>query len=491
MNRKITGIRVVFSRLRFDPDADFTYPLLASRIVEVMVRPIFVCVLAAAVSSSAHAQWPKVSLGSGGETNIAADGKGNVYATCHLPAKLMISRDWGQTFTLKQTYGDACCDLIVLARPSGKVNVVYLLSGVNGITSWYSSDFGNTFQKSNTLNGPLDREWVGIDPRNGTMYMDYSIGYIGGPRSSGIYLAKSTDDGKTWTQTVRIDNEGPNDEPVDPYMATGTTGRIYAMWTTSSDRNTIDRFRLAVSNDGGQTFTGHKTLGTLHKSLGDTQERWMLGSIVAVGPDTVYAFYPDYAEVQVNNITYKPMLLHYTYSTDGGQSFSAPQTVLSLTEIQNSIANYESHKLGNVNFPYYIQTLNWACADAYGRVHVAWQDNRSGQGMVSGSPYNKWHIRTSYTPTGQRTFKASELVSTDVIMKRPPLDFIGITADQEYVYIDWVETPNSTGDWNFSGNMYVARRKFTKSERIMSAPPKAKVDGVPVRLRDLAFTGGF
>lgn len=428
------------------------------------------------IATVASAQWADVRpLGNGGETFVSSDGKGNVYATCHLPAKLLVSRDWGDTWTTKMSFNDACCDLVVIALPTGVVNVIYLIQSVQGITGWYSTDSGQTFAKTTSLSGPLDREWFGTNPLNGHVYMDYSKGYIGGPRSTGIFCAVSTDNGKTFVERSKVDNEGPNDEAVDPYLAVGTTGRIYAMWATSSDRNTIDRFRLAVSNDGGQTFTDHKTLANIHKSWGDTQERWMLGSIVAVGPDTVYAFYQDYAEVVVGGVTYHPLLVHYTVSKDGGVTFSAPATVTPLAEVQAAISNYVANKLGDANFPYYIQTLPWACMDAMGRIHVAWQDNRSGQGKINNTPYNKWHVRYTYLPTGSSSFRSSERVSNDVLMKRPPLDFLGCAADNRYFYVLWVETPNSTGDWNFTGNMYLARRKFDKSE-LLRTTDGGKVD---------------
>ncbi len=409
------------------------------------------------LSPLAHAQWDRVYVGAGGEPNIATDGKGNVYETCHLNAQFFTSHDWAASFTRKKSFSNACCDLAVLTTGTGSLLVTYLAGSVTGIKNWVSTDFGETLVAGTAPSGSLDREWTGIDPSSGAIYMDYSNGYIGGPASSGVYCSKSTDGGLTFSETARCDNETGNNHAVDPYMAVGTTGRVYSMWTSTSDLNTIDKVGFSYSTDGGASFTGHKTLLTLNKA-GDTQERWMLGSIVATGPKRVVAFFANYMTVNVDGVDYLPLLVFYSMSLDGGVTFTAPMPLSPMEEIQTAIRSFVANKLGNANVPYYVQTLAWACADPFGRLHVVWWDNRDGQALLNAQPYDQWHVRHA---EGLVPFGKSERVSGDVVMLRPPLDFIGCAADQSYTYVTYVETPNSTNDWNFTGNLYVARKPTT------------------------------
>jgi len=154
--------------------------------------------------------------------------------------------------------------------------------------------------------------------------------------------------------------------------------------------------------------------------------------------------------------TYKALLLKYSKSTDGGLTFSTPSNVLSNLELTAAITSYESKKLGTSNHAMYIQTLGWACADPFGRVHVVWQDDRAGQGLFQGQALNSWHVRHAVATD---TFTTSDRVSQNVLMMRPPLDFISVAADKRHVYVSWVESPNDTLEWVFNGGLFVARAR--------------------------------
>ena len=83
-------------------------------------RPLILAALLAVFLPSSAAWTDKVSLGKGGEPSIATDGKGNVYATAHLPCNLFMSRDWGKSFTETKNFPDAQCDMHVFAMPDGR-----------------------------------------------------------------------------------------------------------------------------------------------------------------------------------------------------------------------------------------------------------------------------------------------------------------------------------------------------------------------------------
>src|SRR5947209_2937730 len=98
---------------------------------------------ALALAPFSQAQWQDRKLiGTGGESCISTDGKGNVYVVMHQPCKLYESHDFGASFYPKQEFGDGLCDMDVLAWGNGNVNVAYIKNGINGFASYYSEDSG-------------------------------------------------------------------------------------------------------------------------------------------------------------------------------------------------------------------------------------------------------------------------------------------------------------------------------------------------------------
>ncbi len=424
-----------------------------------MHRHLFLGALLAATATSALAQWTdRISIGKGGEPTIATDGKGNVYATGHLPCGLFVSRDWGATFAPAKQFPNGFCDIHLFAWPDGRVNISFIKPGVSGLTSWFSTDNAKTLTEGKGVDGPLDREWLVGNPVNNEVYMDYSNGYIGGPKSKGVFLAASSDGGKTFQERGRADNEKPGSYAVDPHIACSADGKIYAMWLASTDYNNIDGVGISVSTDGGKTFTNHQRVADYHKSWGDCQERWMLGCLAASGKDTLAVAYADYGEYLVDGETYHPLLAYYRVSKDGGKTFSAPKTVSSSADIVASIRGFNARKKDNINLPFYLQTLPWICADPSGRIHIAYEDNRSGQGEINGKAFDKWQVRFATMSDMSKGFGPSEQVSEDVLCNRPPLDFISCAADSKRAYIIWVETPGAAQGWAFSGDLKVARK---------------------------------
>ncbi len=425
----------------------------------------FTLPLALLLVSSGFAQWTdRKELGDGGESSVATDGKGEVYVAMHQPGQLYTSRDWGASFGDRKSYDNCFCDMDVLAWPNGDMNLSFILHDNDtdkslGFGSYFSNDNGMTLQKGTGPTGELDREWMAPNLTNGELYMDYSNGFIGGPKSIGVFLAASTDHGKTFEQRSRVDKEPAGDGPVDPYLCSSSDGRIYAMWSTTHDQNLIDRFDFAYSTDGGRTFQGHQTIGTLTPSLGDTQERWILGCIAAAGPKTVIALYPNYTKEVVNGVETHPLLDYYRISTDGGETFSAPKLVTPQAELDANLKSFAASKHSD-NVGIYVQTLPWFCADSKGRFYIAYQDNRDGQVQPEGSNQyvGKWHVRFAGMSSPDAGFGTSERVSDDVICYRPPLDFLSCAADGKNAYVTWTETPSTVPTWAFSGKTFIARK---------------------------------
>jgi len=184
----------------------------------------------------------------------------------------------------------------------------------------------------------------------------------------------------------------------------------------------------------------------------------MLGAIACYGTKSVLAMYTDYKEVPVEGKIYKPLLIYYRLSTDGGQTWGDARTVSSSEEIEESIRKFETKKINNVNVAQYMQTLPWVCADAYGRYYTVYEDNRTGQAMHQDAALDKWGVRVATMEVGGDSFGISDAVSKPYIAKRPPLDFISCAADRHRLYVSWTESPGFSGDWDFTGELYLGRK---------------------------------
>jgi len=429
------------------------------------IRPITL-LFGLALTAASFAQWTdRKEIGDGGESSLATDDNGSVYVAMHQPGKLYISRDWGASFNLAKTFGEAFCDMDVLAWPNGNVNLTFIIQGDNGapskgFASYYSTDNAETLEHGSAPSGTLDRPWMAPNLTNGEIYMDYSNGFIGGPKSKGVYLSASTDHGKTFQLRSRVDKEPIGYGAVDPYLCTSSDGRIYAMWSTTQDQNLIDRFDFSYSTDGGHTFKGHRTIADLDPKMGDTQERWILGAIVAVGPKTVVALYPNYTKMVVDGVETHPLVDYYRISTDGGATFSEPKLVSPADELEASLKSFAANKHSDKNVGIYVQTLPWLCADPKGRVYLAYQDNRDGQVSPDGSDnyVGRWQVRFAGMKSLESGFTSSERVSDDVICYRPPLDFLSCGADRKNAYISWTDAPGQSAVFAFAGKTNLARK---------------------------------
>lgn len=427
----------------------------------------FLCLATLLIGSSVFAQWEDVKrIGNGGETYVSSDGNGTVYASSHIPVQVVVSRDWGATFSKPFEFPDSLGDMVVYARPEGKAVVSYMYPlSKSGMSTWNTSDFGKTWKQGTGIPGrPLDREWIATDEKTGACYMIYSDGYIGGPKSKGVYCAKSDDGGLTWKQISRCDKEAEGDYPVDPHIVNSSDGKLYALWTTSKDYNTIDTYKCSVSTDGGKTWANHTLLADVTKKVGDTavdvQERWMLGGLAAYGPDEVMAFFVNWMPVDVYGTTHTCLAIHVRYSHDAGKTWGEPTTVVNKKELETAAKLYYEKRQSGDNYPDYIQCLGWGCYDGKGTPHFIWQDNRYGQAKLGEKDFNRWHVRHAWSGKAGAECVTSEQVSKVVTCKRPPLDFLCACADSKYLYVTWTETPGKTTDWEFTGEFYFGRKKI-------------------------------
>ncbi|MCC6403147.1 MAG: exo-alpha-sialidase [Fimbriimonadaceae bacterium] len=419
-----------------------------------MIASIATFALLAAPSQSSS--WDVRRLGNGGETFVATDGAGAVYATSHLPTQVFSSQDWGASFASPKVFGDALGDMIVLVRGKGEATVCYMPKSLDGMVTHATKDFGKTWERGDGIRGrPLDREWLAYDPATKRTYLNYSDGYIGGPRSKGVFVAASTDGGLSFGTDVRADNLTEGNYAIDPGLSISSTGTLYNMYTSSSDYNTVDSYHFSYSTDQGKTFTGHRKIEGVNKDLGDTQERWMLGGVTAHGESLVTVFYVNYVSVTIEGKEYRPLLAMYRTSTDGGKTFEPSKIASPQGELEKAVLAHAKSRGADSEAPF-VQCVPWACYDAAGRLHMVWQDNRAGSAEAGRS---KWTVR--HAVAGEKgTLGASEQVSAPYEAIRPPMDFMACAADSKYIYVTWTENPGSTNAWDFTGTFYFAKKSL-------------------------------
>jgi hypothetical protein len=413
-------------------------------------------------------RWEHVSLGQAGEPFVDTDGNGHVYVTAHIyngvsgRGAFFASADYGASFPIAHEVMSACCDFQVRTGLGDRVYVFYMTSGINGLMCAVSDDDGLSFyQNKKVLTGPYDREW--FDFRDEGIDVVYSDGYIGGPVSKGVVYSRSTDFGNSFQGYVRVDDEALGTEAVDPSIICSDT-TILAGWNTSDDRNNLCNMRVARSTDGGQTFTNHTTLANYDSSIGSTQERWLAQIPLLSAPnDTFLAFFQNYALVDVDGQSKKALLVFYRRSRDGGVTWEPARTVAPLSDIKEAIAQYEASKWtddANI-WPYYIQHQPWVDLDPQGNVHVVWYDNREGQNSgVINSRWRVYHTQGRYDHNGWS--KPDPISPEPFLCVRPNLDFIGVAADDRYVYCAWVRRISQTSQgWSFYGDLFLSRRPIS------------------------------
>lgn len=423
-----------------------------------MLVPTIVLLAAQAVQNPAAATaWTATKIGKGGEPYVSTDNEGNVYLSSHIPSQVFVSRDWGKTMKLSRQFGDSLGDVVAFAMPNGVLCMSYMTGYDKGMRTQVSRDYGASFQQGDAPSGrPLDREWMAYDRTRNRLYMVYSDGYIGGPASKGIFLSVSMDQGLTWRELGRVDNEPEGNYAVDPHVAVADDGKVYGFWTVTKDKDTIESYRFATSADLGATFGGHQTLADLPHGLGDRQERWMLGGIAAKGDLAITAFYVAYREVAFDTGKRLSLSVMTRTSTDGGKTFGAPKPVVNEAEARRSAKSVAASDTQLDSKTPWIQVMPWATYDLTGRLHVMWFDNRRGVTARLGKVASNWQLFHTVVDPGKPQ-RASTAVGESFTALRPALDFLCCAADGKYLHASWSQNVDSLNGWDFTGELWYGR----------------------------------
>lgn len=227
--------------------------------------------------------------------------------------------------------------------PNGEIYLSW--SSGNGIVFKKSTDQGNTWSANETqvtsqvwdfsvpgldrCNGmPVTVCDVSNSPYRGTVYINWSD-QRNGVNDTDIFLAKSTDQGQTWSAPIRVNNDGPGKHQFLSWMTIDqTTGHIYIVFY---DRRaytdaTTDVY-LAYSTNGGSTFTNVKI---------------STNSFVP----TSTTFFGDYINIVAHNGVIRPIW---------GRQDGSVKSVWTALISQNTLATNDFHVEDNisnvVNYP--------------------------------------------------------------------------------------------------------------------------------------------
>ena len=242
------------------------------------------------------------------------------------------------------------------------------------ISASYSLDGGSTWTESQP---PLQAGWDGMtDPDltfdyHGNAYLIVEAVTFGADVTTiGMFVFKSTDGGKTWQAPVQLHLNNADDKQwIDSDMSPTSPhyGAVYAVWGANTP------LRFARSTDQGATWKG---IGALPAGSDVSFETCFAPSLSIGADGTIHVtwHYPGSTTIV------------YTRSTDGGNTFSAVQTVV------NNVASLTTY-LPNRGAPgkqfpefqngsFRVMTLATSAMAAGNRLVVAWADYREGVSRI-------------------------------------------------------------------------------------------------------------
>jgi hypothetical protein len=164
---------------------------------------------------------------------------------------------------------------------------------------------------------------VTVDPKNGNLYAVYFRGENGG---GNIYLSKSSDSGKTFSDPVRI-NSKVGEVQLDaqwsaPGIGVGPNSQVYVVWYNANFSEPEKypygqvTMRFASSLDGGKTFQPE-----INPALGDPKGEQSYPYMTVSEDNRIYISYLnlDYSKIEDSSGT--PTVLRVVTSSDSGKSF--------------------------------------------------------------------------------------------------------------------------------------------------------------------------
>jgi hypothetical protein len=269
----------------------------------------------------------KANFPGGGDSDISLDPQTGAIAETDLwlgSATVSKSTDKGATWTASPVQGVVVQDRQWVAQAGGGI-VYHLTHQIPlGLVVSKSVDGGLTYPVSTIGATPVDQTGCVCPPGTliaeggSTLGLNDKVGFVYATSTGGVNFARSTNGGLTFSQvTVGPASSGTSSNAF-PVVANAGGNKLAAVWL--EDDGTSSPIKYSQSSDWGATWSAPRTL----VSSGASVYPWVAaqGSKIAISlyhtstggtSDTV----PDSAQ----------WFETYLESTDGGATFSAPETV--------------------------------------------------------------------------------------------------------------------------------------------------------------------
>ena len=293
------------------------------------------------------------------------------------------STDGGATFStpvnISNNSGDSSFPKIAISGNNLYVTWAFTVTNKDfDILFATSSDGGTTFSTPVNLSNTLgDTGLPQITSSGNDVYVTWENNASG---NFDVFVAKSTDNGKTFGIPVNVSNN-PKPSGAPQILASGNN--VYVVWMDSTPGN-YDIF-VAKSTDNGSTF-GQPV--NVSNNAGDSGYPQM-----TMSENTLYVVWTD----TISNKNYDVL---FAKSTDGGATFSAP-----------------------VNISKNIGASGWAQITVNGNIYVIWEDSAPGN----------YDIFIAKSTDGGATFSAPDNISNTP----DDSNFKQMTVSENNVYAVW------------------------------------------------------
>jgi hypothetical protein len=176
-----------------------------------------------------------------------------------------------------------------------------------------STDGGRTFGPNKKVNDDTTtsvqyKPGIGVDG-DGIIYVAWRDGRKG---NADIFFARSTDDGKTFSRNIQLNDDRGLAYQGNPTLAVGPKGVVAVAW--SDARNEKDDIYMTVSRDQGRTFSANRRVNDDPETPAHSHP-----SVAVDGQGTIYAAWEDYRNDNSD--------IYLAKSLDGGATFTPNRKV--------------------------------------------------------------------------------------------------------------------------------------------------------------------
>jgi hypothetical protein len=270
----------------------------------------------------------RANLPGGGDSDISLDPvTGKIYMTDLWlgSATVSTSTDKGQTWTANPAEGTTVQDRQWISTPGGGIAYHLTHQIPSGLVVSKSIDGGVSFPIRTVAATPADQTGCVCPPGNlisqaggGLLGMNDKVGLVYATSTGGVNFARSTNGGATFSQSAVGPASSADTTQAFPVVSDGGGNHLAAVWMAiQGGRSSVLE---ATSSDWGTTWSAPRTI----VSAGTSVYPW----VAASGSKVAVSLYHTDGVGEPGTVPESAQWFEsYLESTDGGQTFSALQTV--------------------------------------------------------------------------------------------------------------------------------------------------------------------